>query len=195
MSVFMINPCVDSIAAAHCVVDQNIPSLRVVGGEHSLVAPEATEQTRRVMRKIVHESYDSETYQNDIALLELDVPLQLNDAVASINLPDGNYDGTGKASLLSSVTISCPPWPHKCVGVGVVSGWGRTAVDGDAATILRKVSVPLIADDKCREYYGTSVIIDSMLCAGEFRQFKQCHVSSRMSRIWENCRFRRGRKG
>lgn len=46
------------------------------------------------------------------------------------------------------------------------AGWGRTSEGGSSSNILLKVSVPYIDDETCRQAYGNSRIVDSMICAG-----------------------------
>jgi len=136
------------LTAAHCTTNgSSISSLRAVAGEHSIESStnDGTEQVRSITRITRHPAYNAETFENDIAILKLASPLSLNSAVAAINLP------------IAGSTAS---------GLGLVSGWGVTLEDGSLATILRKVSIPIITDAKCREAYGPSSIYDTMLCAG-----------------------------
>ncbi len=56
-------------------------------------------------------------------------------------------------------------------GLALVSGWGTTTEQGELATILRKVSVPIITDEKCKEAYGSEVY-ETMLCAGMLQAIK-----------------------
>merc|ERR1712083_761866 len=85
--------------------------------------------------------------ENDICLLELETPATLGSNVAAISLPYKNeeYDeGT-----------NC-----------IVSGWGTTSEGGSLASVLQKVTVPVVSDKHCRDSYGASSITDSMICAG-----------------------------
>ena len=47
-----------------------------------------------------------------------------------------------------------------------MTGWGTTSAGGSIANTLRKVDVPVVSDDDCRDSYGQSSIYDSMICAG-----------------------------
>ena len=101
------------------------------------------------MAKIVlHEDY-SGIDGNDIALLKLASPLEFNDYVSAIPIP------------ASGETFQ---------GYGTVTGWGRLSLNGRNPDKLQKVDVPLVSDEECRQAYhdtsDTSVIQDSMLCAG-----------------------------
>ena len=49
-----------------------------MAGEHSLSSNDRTEQTRAVSRVIDHEDFSSFTLKNDMCLLKLATPLNLN---------------------------------------------------------------------------------------------------------------------
>jgi secreted trypsin-like serine protease len=134
-----------AITAAHCVQGETPSRLRIVAGEHSLSATDGTEQVRSVSRITVHSGYSSSTLNNDIALLRLSTPLTLGTAVRAIAIPSSSYAASGDA---------------------VVSGWGTTSESGSLSTLLRKVTVPIVTDAVCRQAYGSSDIVDSMICAG-----------------------------
>ena len=62
-------------------------------GEHNTEKPEPTEQKRNVIRAIPYHSYNASInkYSHDIALLELDEPLELNSYVTPICIADKEY--------------------------------------------------------------------------------------------------------
>ena len=62
--------------------------------------------------------------------------------------------------------INLPSSMQGTTGDCVVSGWGTTSEGGSTPSTLRKVTVPVISDDKCRDAYGRNDIFDSNLCAG-----------------------------
>ena len=88
----------------------------------------------------------SDYFENDIALVRVDVPWNLSDpGVAPIDIPESSYEATGDA---------------------VVSGWGQVSENQTKPTfpnILKKATVPIISDAECRKVYGAKVT-DSMLC-------------------------------
>lgn len=51
---------------------------------------------KTVRRMIVHRDYNPETFDNDIALLELDTPFELKPHVVPICLPDQDYHLVGE---------------------------------------------------------------------------------------------------
>jgi len=133
------------ITAAHCCDAGNAANFRISAGRHNIQQTESTAQTIAVSRKIQHAGYDASTIENDICLLIIDTPLVFNENVQPIAIPEEGFSATGDA---------------------VVSGWGTTSSGGSSSPQLRKVSVPIVTDEECREAYGEDQIFDSMICAG-----------------------------
>merc|ERR1719365_527063 len=136
------------ITAAHCSVIWDSPSeVIVVAGEHDRSVDEGTEQTVSVVKLTVHESYGSpKNYENDIAIWELGEPLEMNDYVAPVTLPEPMQQSEGDCT---------------------VSGWGT--LHSGASSLpdkLMKVDVPFVSDQTCKLEYPFS-IAESMICAGE----------------------------
>ena len=106
---------------------------------------EGTEQVRPVVKIILHEDYNGFTVSNDIALLKLALPLELNDRVAGVTLPSQGQATSGDC---------------------VVTGWGNLHASGESPSILQKVTVSTMTDDQCREAYGSDQVFDYNLCCG-----------------------------
>ncbi|KAA0188693.1 hypothetical protein HAZT_HAZT005978 [Hyalella azteca] len=126
----------------------NPDSLVVVAGDLNLYLDEETEQRRTVIRIISHEGYNPETHENDIALLKIDRPFDLNEYVSGVTLPDKLQSFSGNA---------------------FVSGWGTLSSGGYRPLVLQYVNVPIVSDEACRSGYGDLAwkIKDYMICAGE----------------------------
>ncbi|XP_037244395.1 acrosin-like [Falco rusticolus] len=138
------------LTAAHCFIEvRYITALRVVLGVTQLtqLGPEA--QVRNVRQLLVHQHYRNVTQRNDIALLELDQPVQCNSYVKLACVPD--------ASLRVSELTAC-----------YVSGWGaRNARAGASAYALQEAQVHLIDARVCNSsgwYRGA--IHTHNICAG-----------------------------
>ncbi|KAM9250277.1 acrosin-like [Cariama cristata] len=138
------------LTAAHCFIKaRHITMWRVVVGATHLtqLGPEA--QVRNIRRLLVHEHYSSVSESNDIALLELDQPVQCGYSIQLACVPD--------ASLRVSELTSC-----------YVSGWGSTtARSGGSPDVLQEAKVRLIDANLCnssRWYAGA--IHTHNLCAG-----------------------------
>lgn len=136
------------ITAAHCCdVSTSPSSFSVSAGRHNIEQNnEELAQTIDVSDFVKHENYDATgKIDNDICLLKLADSLNFDEGSQPIALPAAGVTVTGDA---------------------VVSGWGTTSSGGGAADILRKVTVPVVTDAKCRQAYGQADILDSMICAG-----------------------------
>lgn len=142
------------LTAAHCVYNAQdqlaSPSTFFVTlGEHDRSQTEGPEQQMSVVQVIPHPGYRSgQGFDNDIALLKLNAPAQLNARVALVSLlesPSG--DGLVDAGDLATVT-----------------GWGTTAEGGSTSSVLMEVTLPLISNASCSASYNS--LTDNMLCAG-----------------------------
>ncbi|XP_060105865.1 coagulation factor IX isoform X1 [Heteronotia binoei] len=134
------------VTAAHCI---EAGPHTIVAGELRTEEDDHTEQHRRVVRIIPYPTYNSSLrYHNDIALLELDLPLELNSYVTPICIADKEFTN----SLLK-------------FGTSTVSGWGRLAYQGREASILQVLKVQLIDRATCLRSTRFS-IVSSMFCAG-----------------------------
>ncbi|XP_040441730.1 acrosin-like [Falco naumanni] len=138
------------LTAAHCFIEASyITMWRVVIGATQLtqLGPEA--QVRNIKRLLLHQGYSNITQSNDIALLELDQPVQCNAYVQLACVPD--------ASLRVSQLKNC-----------YISGWGATtARSGRSTDVLQEAQVRLIDVNVCnssRWYRGA--IHTHNVCAG-----------------------------
>jgi len=142
-SIVQVNGTQLIVTAAHCI---DTPSgYTVVAGDLKQSDTSGHEQTRRVTRVIVHEDYDYWTNLNDIALLLIDRPFELNQYVQPIPLPTRMQDTPGDV---------------------VVSGWGDLSNGGQSPDILQKVQIPVVSDAVCQRAYDEEIIAPHMLCAG-----------------------------
>ncbi|XP_068164977.1 complement factor I [Antennarius striatus] len=137
------------ITAAHCVRPN--PSAFLV--KFSLWKRRTAQSTTDIVPVkdiFIHPNYNPVTYENDIALVQLE------------NLPYTDkclHDNP-------AVSAICVPWSsqifqpnHTCT----ISGWGRT-LEGKASRVLRWANVSLITD--CERFYKDR-FKPGMLCAGD----------------------------
>lgn len=138
--------------AGHCVEDLALQSIRIRVGEYdfSSVGEPYPHIERAARRKVVHPKYNFYTYENDLALVQLDQPLQFPPHIAPICLPPDNIDLLGRNAT--------------------VTGWGRLNEGGTLPTILQEVRVPIVSNDKCKDMFLNAgrpeYIPDIFLCAG-----------------------------
>uniref|UniRef100_A0A3B4TG24 trypsin n=1 Tax=Seriola dumerili TaxID=41447 RepID=A0A3B4TG24_SERDU len=130
------------VSAAHCW--KRSSRMRVVLSEHSLTRTEGFEQIFNVSKIYVH-NYNYKTFNNDIMLIKLSEPAQLNANVQPAVLPDENT-------------------PQLYDDVCTVSGWGVTKIYSFyLSPVLRAVDVRV--QPYCSYYYWGR-ITSNMLCAG-----------------------------
>lgn len=137
------------LTAAHCADGFNVTDIRAVLGEHDR---ESKTDTVTVERKLVsakvYPNFTVLTFNNDIAVLELESPVELGSTIRPACLPfDGNKDYTGR--------------------VAIVAGWGRTDERKPTASSLHKVAVPIMSKVEClKSGYPMGRITENMICAG-----------------------------
>ncbi|KAH0630819.1 hypothetical protein JD844_004076 [Phrynosoma platyrhinos] len=135
------------VTAAHCL---EFEPHSIVAGEHNVNAIDHTEQYRQVARAIPHPTYnESNKYHNDIALLELESPLEFNHYVTPICIGDKEFTN----NLLKH-------------GLGTVSGWGKLQYQGRQASILQVLKVQYIDRPTCLRS-SRYTILPNMFCAGQ----------------------------
>ena len=86
------------LTAAHCVYDViNPQKITVVTGEHDTSVNEGREQWLSVRSAVIHESYNEDESENDIALLILQSPIRLDNFSKAIKIPQPNQSLPGEA--------------------------------------------------------------------------------------------------
>lgn len=144
------------MTAAHCVNNVLLSDLRVLAGTTDLSAAVSSDLIH-VVKGVVHGQYGvGATFNNDIALLKLERPLDL--PVASI----------AEASAYSTFASLAEASHDDAV---IVSGWGRLDTSGVFPMLLQKVSLNLLPDSVCESSYNPGQFVAylsaNMLCAGE----------------------------
>ncbi|KAH7983655.1 hypothetical protein HPB52_013356 [Rhipicephalus sanguineus] len=146
---------------AHCVTYEVsrvvIPReiLRVALGKHfrSDSKDDAHVQVRKVAEIHVHFNYGPTTYDNDIALVQLDKAVELTPRVRPVCLPT---DRSARVHLQEGK-------------LGVATGWGLTET-GEYADVLSEAMLPVVANEKCQEAYERAgvplTVSEAMFCAG-----------------------------
>jgi secreted trypsin-like serine protease len=133
------------ITAAHCLEGVNPTSVQIFSGSVNLNSGGNTSDVKRI---IIHPNYIGESFDNDIALVELNTPLQMSNEQKAVVLPDKDIN---KELLRDGFTAT-------------VSGWGVTET-GKPSTSLRMVEIKHISERECKGSYG-SAITENMICAG-----------------------------
>ncbi len=132
------------ITAAHCVKADSAEKIQVYGSSNELEGDGAVFPVERV---IVHEQYNDETQDNDVALLHLTTPYP-GRTLPLLKAADAER-------LARNGTFA------------VVTGWGLTAESGDVSNVLRRATLQIVSPTVCNSiaaYSGT--VTEYMLCAG-----------------------------
>ncbi|CAH1246046.1 OVCH1 [Branchiostoma lanceolatum] len=137
------------LTAAHCFADDPTASrYTVVLGKHFSDGSSTSQEEYSVSRVIVHEEYDDNALNKDLALLKLSRPATLGQYVQTVCLPESASDD--------------PPPGTTCV----TTGFGDTQGTG-SDDVLKQARVPYVSNDDCNasnSYDGQ--ITDFMMCAG-----------------------------
>lgn len=76
------------VTAAHCIQDPIITrNYKVFVGLHDINQPVYSEQQIVAERIFVHEQYNTDTNENDIAIIRLSTPVTISDKINVICLP------------------------------------------------------------------------------------------------------------
>nr|CAD7404729.1 unnamed protein product [Timema cristinae] len=129
----------------------NKDELMVVLGMHDRVQmEEGTEKFVKIDSLIIHESFTSDYLHDtdDIGLVKLKEPIVWDETIQPICLPKPGSDYRGK--------------------LGMVTGWGRTAQNGNPARYLRRAGVKIVHEDRCKNTTIGDHIRETMLCAYEY---------------------------
>ncbi|XP_071321463.1 trypsin-like [Trachinotus anak] len=136
------------LTAAHCFSSTSTFRLVVYLGRDTQQSLNPNEQSQTVSRIIRHPDYNSDTSDNDVALLQLSSTVEFTNYIRPVCLAaDGSNFAAGTTS-----------W---------VTGWGTINTDGTSLPFpqrLQEVSVPVVSNSQCSESYGG--ITSNMICAG-----------------------------
>jgi len=139
------------VTAAHCVVGFSASQVDAHVGITEL-RQRTPENAVDVSEVIVHPSWDANRFRNDIALLKLAAPI--------------NLDGT-RRPIWVPVGLDAAQWPAAGTPASI-SGWGATVFDGPASDVLRGAALQILGgpgDIECGRYGGDfDVAVE--ICAG-----------------------------
>ena len=132
------------LTAAHCT-QSDASSIRVILGEHNIADSDFNRVD--VAEIINHPDYNSQTIDNDYAILRLKNPVNFTNEVSPACLP-ADLSAT-YAGVLATVT-----------------GWGTLSSGGNRPTAMQEVDVTVTTDAECNNAYGGE-ITKNMICAGD----------------------------
>lgn len=140
------------VTAAHCVADDP-PDLSIAAGI-SWLSDLDEAQRIDVARVVLHPGYDAGSPpHDDVALLRLVAPLELDDVSTAAIAPIGPDDVEAG-------------WTDPGV-VATVSGWGAIGESGPLSNGLRAVDLPIVDSDDASESYGFAITVDLIAAGGD----------------------------
>ncbi|XP_028329129.1 vitamin K-dependent protein C [Gouania willdenowi] len=142
------------LTAAHCL--ENNLRFRVRMGDYERLRDEGTEVTLKVDKTFPHPNFQSQTVENDIALLHLETPAPFSDYIVPVCLP-GREMAERVLHLNGTVTV--------------VTGWGKEDMDSaQFSSALNVIKVPLVSHNVCAHQMQPFNISTNVLCAGVLGQ-------------------------
>ncbi|XP_032367850.1 complement factor D [Etheostoma spectabile] len=135
------------MTAVHCM-PSGPNGRKVVLGVHSLSEPEETKQTFDILELYNHPSFSASNYDNDIALIKLDRPFNVSDAVKAVNfLRAGGTNPNTDAAVETA-------------------GWGSLNNLGSRPDKLWEVVINVVDSNRCKrsDYFGKK-FTNNMICA------------------------------
>jgi len=153
------------VTAAHCVAGRTSrpTSFSVRVGEHDTRKTEGSEATYRVKKVYMHQSYQRPSaINNDIAVFELEKPIQFNKYVQPVCLPDKDV-----------------PVGTECY----ITGWGKTRHPGSMTRVLQQAKMPVVSNRVCHDKNYPNIripVTPAMVCSGDGGSSRKsgCHGDS-----------------
>ncbi|XP_056263058.1 serine protease 27-like [Pseudoliparis swirei] len=135
------------LTAAHCFTSLSTSGLVVYLGREYQNLFNIREESRFVSQIVRHAGYDSQTSDNDIALLRLSAPLGFTDYILPVCLAAEDSEFVAGTSCF-------------------VTGWGTVGenVPLPFPQNLQQVQVPIVSNSQCRNTYP--LLTNNMVCAG-----------------------------
>ncbi|CAH1799076.1 unnamed protein product, partial [Owenia fusiformis] len=154
------------LTAAHCFYMMVEPpyknskawiqrSYEVKTGKHQLSSSEPNEQSKSIKDVFIHEEFDINTFNNDIAIAVLDSPIQFNNHTHPIKLPVHNIFNQRIKKKLRK-------------GLCKVIGWGATDsrdIHNSKSDVLLEAAINLEEYCTLTNPNDTAKVTDKMFCA------------------------------
>ncbi|GLV32012.1 uncharacterized protein CBL_07771 [Carabus blaptoides fortunei] len=144
------------LTAAHCITGSDVRKMKIILADHDRNAPgrHSVIVERRVRNARMHNAFEARTYNNDIAILELDHAVDFDAKIQPACLPlNANTNYTSRS--------------------GIIAGWGRVEEKKELSPVLKKLVVPVWSREQCLDAgYQAKKVTENMFCAG-YPQGKQ----------------------
>merc|ERR1711971_1176940 len=145
------------LTAAHCFDQSGGPNVVRLGDHDINTSSDGAQAVDVSIRRIIqHPGWDSNSLENDIAILKLSQPIQYSRDIRRACMPTA-YRGQDLPSVLAR------PQP-------IVVGWGSTSTGTGPTSRLRQAPVQMVTQQQCAQAYrqvSRVTIGATKLCAGE----------------------------
>merc|ERR1711971_955524 len=145
------------LTAAHCFDQSGGPNVVRLGDHDINTSSDGAQAVDVSIRRIIqHPGWDSNSLENDIAILKLSQPIQYSRDIRRACMPTA-YRGQDLPSVLAR------PQP-------IVVGWGSTSTGTGPTNRLRQAPVQMVTQEQCAQAYrqvSRVTIGATKLCAGE----------------------------
>ncbi|KPM09735.1 Trypsin-like serine protease 8, partial [Sarcoptes scabiei] len=156
---------------SNVIVVRNESNVQETSSAVSSNVNQTTESSKSIVFEVekvfVHESFNSFTLMNDIALLKLRTKIEFQ-ADRNLNETEKKIN-SGENSRLQSICL-----PNKEIDLkefngstSVIIGWGHQREGGRVTNRLHEVRIPIISNEACQKVYGEKRIQMEQICAAE----------------------------
>ncbi|XP_074603910.1 uncharacterized protein LOC141857319 isoform X2 [Brevipalpus obovatus] len=146
--------------AAHCFtrtrhgpIPPSIERIRAKLGKHDQQEQESQEIETNIHQVVKHPYYNSETFDNDIALIQVANHVKFNDFIKPICI--GSDKGFMEDSFFTGRSLK----------MGHVTGWGQLKENGPQPRFLQELRMPIVDHQTCKNSTAYQVS-QNMFCAG-----------------------------
>lgn len=140
------------ITAAHCVPFKKSVHIHLGAYQFDRVNETGRVNLQTGVANIFrHEQFDSDTLQNDLAIVRLPYPIKYTDRIQPARLP---------------VDVKDALKAKRCV----ITGWGKKGDSESLTPIMQVQLLTIITNDKCSKYYKSNVFETDMCAQGLNRE-------------------------
>jgi trypsin len=136
------------LTAAHCMFTDNWATVAYVNWHNSSVYDPSITDVLEIDYAVNHPYYDADTTNWDFAVVTLKSNSRYEPVVLDFDTTDVGEGASAGENLIAM-------------------GWGTTESGGDPSSVLLEVTVPAVSTSDCQTNYGSDIVPESMLCAGE----------------------------
>ncbi|XP_051165564.1 trypsin-like isoform X2 [Leptopilina boulardi] len=135
------------ITASHCVQELQSDYTVRLGTSYKYYGGEEHKIDKVIRYREKYSKRDDAGYNDDIALIKLDIPIEIKEKQSPILL--AKFDDLPVGRKIQ------------------ISGFGVTSENGLASNVLRTAFVPIIDEDECKKIYSNNPLNDDrVFCAG-----------------------------